>query len=185
MSRAHPRGRVQRECAAPAAASTGRRAPWQAPSGRAPCAMVPAGARPGPSLALLRLSVRDARARRQTETRAARARTAVVASWLARSSHPVYGGGHTHNHNTYTFIFVRALKKWVCRSWPTHTVPTPVQTGYARKGTPMAMNSGKLYAGVARRGAHAPATAASASCRDRRSVKIGSFSRGHAGVQRA
>ena len=27
----------------------------------------------------------------------------------------------------------------------------------------MAMNSGKLYAGVARRGAHAPATAASAS----------------------
>ena len=76
-------------------------------------------------------------------------------------------------------------KKWVCRSWPTHTVPTPVHTGYARKGTPTAMNSGKLYAGVARRSAHAPATAASASCRDRRSVKIGSFSRGHAGVQRA
>jgi hypothetical protein len=38
-----------------------------------------------------------------------------------------------------------------------------VHTRYARKGTPMAMNSGKLYAGVARRGAHAPATAASAS----------------------
>ena len=38
-----------------------------------------------------------------------------------------------------------------------------VHTRYACKGTPMAMNSGKLYAGVARRGAHAPATAASAS----------------------
>ena len=40
-------------------------------------------------------------------------------------------------------------KKWVCRSWPTHTVPTPVHTGHARKGTAMAINSGKLYAGVA------------------------------------
>jgi len=35
-------------------------------------------------------------------------------------------------------------KKWVCRSWPTHSrFQHSTHKGYARKGTPMAMNSGQ------------------------------------------
>ena len=71
-------------------------------------------------------------------------------------------GGERENSTRYKTPKKAPTKMGICRSWPLHSTRFQHSTHrYARKGTPMAMNSGKLHAGVAHRGAHAPDTAAS------------------------
>ena len=81
---------------------------------------------------------------------------------------------------------------WACRGAEGLRVVTPVHVDPRSSDSDSSSTAAAPAAAAAARrprrrlrAAGRPPAAASNACRDRRSVKIGSFSRGHAGVQRA